>query len=109
MKEPIDGLALSNAVRPGVVGWAKTLAREVGAKRITVNTIAPGRIATDRLKQFYEASGRTPDEEIAHIPLGRFGAPDEIARVVCFLVSDDASYVTGAVIPVDGGMTRSLL
>jgi 3-oxoacyl-[acyl-carrier protein] reductase len=109
VREPIDGLALSNAVRPGVIGWAKTLAREVGPKRITVNTIAPGRIDTDRLAQLYAAGGRSRDHDVAQIPLRRFGNPAEIARVVCFLASDQASYVTGAVIPVDGGLTRSLL
>jgi 3-oxoacyl-[acyl-carrier protein] reductase len=109
VREPIDGLALSNAVRPGVIGWAKTLAREVGPKGITVNTIAPGRIDTDRLAQLYAAGGRSRDHEVAQIPLRRFGSPAEIACVVCFLASDQASYVTGAVIPVDGGLTRSLL
>jgi 3-oxoacyl-[acyl-carrier protein] reductase len=109
VREPIDGLALSNAVRPGVIGWAKTLAREVGAKAITVNTIAPGRIDTDRLAQLYAAGGRSREQDEAQIPLRRLGSPAEIARVVCFLASDQASYVTGAVIPVDGGLTRSLL
>src|SRR5712691_7162619 len=109
VREPIDGLALSNAVRPGVVGWAKTLAREVGPKGITVNTIAPGRIDTDRLAGLYAAGGRSRDQAEAQIPLRRFGSPAEIAHVVCFLASDQASYVTGAVIPVDGGLTRSLL
>jgi 3-oxoacyl-[acyl-carrier protein] reductase len=99
VREPIDNLALSNAIRPGVIGWAKTLAREVGPKKITVNTIAPGRIETARLLA----------EDVESIPLRRFGQPDEIANVVCFLASDAASYVTGAVVPVDGGMTRSLL
>jgi 3-oxoacyl-[acyl-carrier protein] reductase len=109
VREPIDGLALSNAVRPGVVGWAKTLAREVGPKGITVNTIAPGRIDTDRLAEVYAAGGRSREQDIGQIPLGRLGSPAEIAQVVCFLASDQASYVTGAVIPVDGGLTRSLL
>ncbi len=109
VREPIDGLALSNAVRPGVIGWAKTLSHEVGRKRITVNTIAPGRIETERLTQFYASGRRSRDEDMAQISLGRFGDPEEVARVVCFLASDDASYVTGAVIPVDGGLTRSLL
>ena len=109
VKEPIDGLALSNAVRPGVVGWAKTLAREVGPAGITVNTIAPGRIDTDRLAQLYGTNPQAREQAEAEIPLGRFGRPDEIARVVCFLASDHASYVTGAVVPVDGGLTRSLL
>jgi 3-oxoacyl-[acyl-carrier protein] reductase len=107
VREPIDGLALSNAVRPGVVGWAKTMARELGPKGITVNTIAPGRIDTERLAQMYSGGGR--DQAESEIPLGRLGRPEEVARVVCFLASDHASYVTGAVIPVDGGLTRSLL
>ena len=109
VREPIDGLALSNAVRPGVVGWAKTLAREVGLKGITVNTIAPGRIDTGRLAEAYAGSSSARQQAEAQIPLGRFGTPGEIARVVCFLASDQASYVTGAVVPVDGGLTRSLL
>jgi 3-oxoacyl-[acyl-carrier protein] reductase len=107
VREPIDNLALSNAVRPGVVGWAKTLAREVGPKKITVNTIAPGRIETERLAEAFQGQPRT--EDIEAIPLRRFGQPREVAQVVCFLASDSASYVTGTVIPVDGGLTRSLL
>jgi 3-oxoacyl-[acyl-carrier protein] reductase len=107
VREPIDNLALSNAVRPGVVGWAKTLAREIGQKKITVNTIAPGRIETERLAEAYQGRPRT--EDIEAIPLRRFGQPHEVAQVVCFLASDAASYVTGTVIPVDGGLTRSLL
>jgi 3-oxoacyl-[acyl-carrier protein] reductase len=107
MREPIDNLALSNAVRPGVVGWAKTLAREIGPKKITVNTIAPGRIETERLAEAFQGRPRT--EDIEAIPLRRFGQPREVAQVVCFLASDAASYVTGTVIPVDGGLTRSLL
>jgi 3-oxoacyl-[acyl-carrier protein] reductase len=98
VREPIDNLALSNSIRPGVVGWAKTLAREIGPKQITVNTIAPGRIDTARL-----TVGDTES-----IPLKRFGQPREVADVVCFLASEAASYVTGTVIPVDGGLTRSL-
>jgi 3-oxoacyl-[acyl-carrier protein] reductase len=104
VREPADALALSNAVRPGVVGWAKTLAREVGGDGITVNTIAPGRIDTERLREAF------PNEEaIGLIPTGRIGRPQEVADVVTFLASDQASYVTGTVIPVDGGLTRSLL
>jgi 3-oxoacyl-[acyl-carrier protein] reductase len=109
VREPIDGLVLSNAVRPGVVGWAKTLAREVGPRGITVNTVAPGRIDTERLREVYEHGDRTPEEDTEQIPLRRIGSPEEIASVVCFLASDGASYVTGTVIPVDGGLTRGLL
>jgi 3-oxoacyl-[acyl-carrier protein] reductase len=103
VRSPLDDLALSNVVRPGVVGWMKTLAREVGAKGITVNTIAPGRINTERLHHAVGAG------DLSQIPLGRIGEPTEIAAVICFLASDHAGYVTGAVIPVDGGLTRNLL
>jgi len=99
VREPIDNLALSNSVRPGVIGWAKTLAREIGPDGVTVNSIAPGRIETARLLA----------RDAEDIPLRRVGQPKEIGDVICFLASDRASYVTGAVIPVDGGMTRLLL
>jgi 3-oxoacyl-[acyl-carrier protein] reductase len=107
VREPIENLALSNAIRPGVVGWAKTLGREVGPKKITVNTIAPGRIETARLAEAFQGKPRAKDME--KIPLRRFGQAREVADVVCFLASDAASYVSCAVIPVDGGLTRSLL
>ncbi|MBA2475447.1 MAG: SDR family oxidoreductase [Actinobacteria bacterium] len=107
VREPIDGLALSNAVRPGVIGWAKTLAREVGPAGITVNSIAPGRIDTERLAEVYPDG--PSESDLAPIPLRRLGTPAEIGDVVCFLASDRAAYVTGAVIPVDGGLTRGLL
>lgn len=107
VREPADNLALSNAVRPGVVGWAKTLSREIGPEGITVNTIAPGRIDTERLKEIYPDG--PSEEDLKPIPLRRLGRPDEIAAVVCFLASDAGSYVTGTVIPVDGGLTRGLL
>ncbi len=101
VRAPLDNLALSNAIRPGVVGWMKTLAREVGPKGITVNTIAPGQIDTERL--------RAVGGDASRVPLGRLGGPAEIAAVACFLASDRAGYVTGAVVPVDGGLTRNLL
>jgi 3-oxoacyl-[acyl-carrier protein] reductase len=107
VREPTDNLVLSNAVRPAVIGWAKTLARELGPKGITVNSIAPGRIDTERIREVYP-DGPTEDD-LKTIPLRRLGTPREIADVVCFLASDRASYVTGTVIPVDGGLTRGLL
>jgi 3-oxoacyl-[acyl-carrier protein] reductase len=107
VREPIPNLALSNAVRPGLVGWLKTLARELGPDGVTVNVVAPGRIDTERLREVYD-DGPTEDD-LATIPLRRIGEPREMAEVICFLASERASYVTGAVLPVDGGLTRSLL
>jgi 3-oxoacyl-[acyl-carrier protein] reductase len=107
VKEPIDNLALSNAVRPGLVGWLATLARELGPSGVTVNAIAPGRIDTERLREVYP-DGPT-EADVAGIPLRRVGVPREIGDVVCFLASEQAGYVTGATIAVDGGLTRGLL
>jgi 3-oxoacyl-[acyl-carrier protein] reductase len=107
VREPIPNLALSNAVRPGLVGWLKTLAREVGPEGITVNAIAPGRIDTERLREVYPEG--PSEDDLASIALGRIGEPREVAEVVCFLASDRASYLTGLLLPVDGGLTRSLL
>jgi 3-oxoacyl-[acyl-carrier protein] reductase len=107
VREPIERLALSNAVRPGVIGWAKTLAGEVAPQGITVNSIAPGRIDTERLREVYP-DGPT-EQDLAAIPLRRLGTPREIGDVVCFLASDRAAYVTGTLIAVDGGLTRGLL
>ena len=108
VREPLANLALSNAVRPGVVGWLKTLARELGPDGITVNTIAPGRIDSDRLRSVYGDSG-PPSSDLENVPVRRLGTPAEIAAAAAFLASDRAGYVTGAVIPVDGGLTRGLL
>jgi 3-oxoacyl-[acyl-carrier protein] reductase len=107
VREPADNLALSNAVRPGVVGWAKTLARELGPDGVTVNSIAPGRIDTDRMREVYPDG--PSERDLVTIPARRLGTPREVGDVVCFLASDRASYVSGAVIPVDGALTRSLL
>ena len=107
VREPADNLALSNAVRPGVIGWANTLAREIGADGITVNSIAPGQIDTERLAERYPDG--PSENDLKPIPLRRLGRPEEIASVVTFLASDAASYVTGTTIPVDGGLTRFIL
>jgi 3-oxoacyl-[acyl-carrier protein] reductase len=107
VREPTEHLALSNIVRPAVTGWAKSLARELGPHGITVNCVAPGRIATARLDQLYPG-GASP-EDLAEIPLGRWGTPREFGDVVCFLASERARYVTGVTLPVDGGLGRFLL
>ena len=104
VKEPLPNLALSNAIRPGVAGWLRTLARELGPDAVTVNTIAPGRIDTERLRSLYP-DGLT-ERDLESIPLRRPGTPAEIANVVCFLASDRAAYVTGTVLAVDGGFSR---
>ena len=107
VKEPTDNLALSNAVRPGVIGWAKSLSRELGPGGITVNSIAPGRIDTERIREVYPDGPSEADLEA--IPLRRLGTPREVGDVVAFLCSERASYVTGTVVPVDGGLVRGLL
>jgi 3-oxoacyl-[acyl-carrier protein] reductase len=106
VREPIDNLALSNAVRPGVWGYLKTLSRELARDGITVNAVAPGRIETARLTDLY--AGEPPRSELESIPLGRFGTPRELGDVVCFLASKRASYLNGTLIPVDGGLSKSL-
>jgi 3-oxoacyl-[acyl-carrier protein] reductase len=106
VREPIDSLALSNSVRPGIVGWAKSLARELGPKGITVNCIAPGRIDTDRIREVYPEGPSEAD--LATIPLRRLGTTREIGDVAAFLCSDRASYVSGTVLLVDGALTRGL-
>lgn len=115
VKQPAQGLALSNAVRAATTGFAKTLAGEVGALGITVNCVLPGQIATDRLRSL---SGAPPDagpdhpafaEMAQQIPVGRVGSPEEFAAVVTFLCSARASFVNGASLQVDGGFYRGLL
>ena len=117
VKQPVDGLMLSNMARTGVIGFAKTLATELAPDKILVNNVCPGIIFTDRIKQLAtvraEESGITYDQALenmtANIPLGRIGDPEEFANLVVFLASEKSSYITGTTIQVDGGMVRSLL
>jgi 3-oxoacyl-[acyl-carrier protein] reductase len=107
VKEPTEHLALSNTIRPGVTGYAKSLARELGPQGVTVNCVAPGRIDTARLAQLYpDGPG---EEDMKAIALGRWGTPQEFGDVACFLASDRARYITGTTVVVDGGLTRGLL
>jgi 3-oxoacyl-[acyl-carrier protein] reductase len=113
---PIPNLALSNALRLSLVGWSKTLAREVAADGVTVNVVIPGRIATRRVRALDEArasrEGTTievaKDAAIAAIPAGRYGDPDEFAAAVAFLAGEPASYITGSMLRVDGGQIPSI-
>ena len=104
--EPTRHLALSNMLRPALTGWLKTLSAEIGGRRVTVNCVAPGRIATARLDELYP--GGPSQESLAEIPVGRWGEPSELGDVVCFLASARASYVTGQTIAVDGGLQKAL-
>jgi 3-oxoacyl-[acyl-carrier protein] reductase len=116
IKEPIPGLLLSNTFRTGIVGMTKTLAIELAKDNILINTVAPGRIATDRVAFLDEVNAEKQgitksemEEKMKNtIPLGRYGKPEEFAKVVTFLVSDANSYMTGSSFLVDGGMVKSI-
>ena len=112
VKQPVDGLLLSNAVRPGVAGLVKTLSGDLGKDNILINAVCPGRIMTDRFLGGAKQAGLPVDEYVAKastdIPLGRVGTPEEFANVVVFLASERASYVTGVSIQVDGGVVKGI-
>jgi 3-oxoacyl-[acyl-carrier protein] reductase len=106
-REPIPGLNLSNSHRMAAVGFLKTLAREVAADGITVNTVATGRFATERLASNYGSIEAAEAAAERDVPAGRLGRPEEYGDLVAFLCSERAAYITGAVIPIDGGMLHS--
>lgn len=117
VKQPIDGLLLSNTVRAGLTGWAKTVSNEVAAQGVTVNNVAPGYTLTERQDELAEvrgrAAGKTKQEVIEswalQAPIRRMAQPGEIAAAVAFLASERASYITGVTLAVDGGWVKSLL
>jgi 3-oxoacyl-[acyl-carrier protein] reductase len=117
VKQPIDGLMLSNSLRAAVTGFARTLANEVARFNITVNNIMPGFTRTDRMeelaRQTSERTGAPMSDAFARwereIPIGRLAEPREFAALAAFLASERASYITGSSIAVDGGWIRSLL
>ncbi|MDQ0320907.1 3-oxoacyl-[acyl-carrier protein] reductase [Pararhizobium capsulatum DSM 1112] len=117
IREPIPGLTASNALRSAVAGWMKTLATEVAPDGVTVNMLLPGRLATDRTLSFDRmdaaAEGLSYDAVAARsqadIPIGRYGTPAEFGAAAAFLASVQAGYITGVAIPIDGGLSRSML
>jgi len=117
VKQPIDGLLLSNTVRAGLTGWAKTLSNEVAAEGVTVNNVAPGYTLTERQDELAEVRGKAAGKSKQEIidawaqqaPIGRMAKPEEIAAAVAFLASARASYITGVTLQVDGGWVKGLL
>jgi len=116
VKQPIDGLGVSNTIRGAVANWSKTLANELGAFGITVNNVLPGFTATDRLEDIISNASKklnkTEEEAAAFmksiVPAKRFAQPEEVAYAIAFLASPAASYINGINVPVDGGRTKSL-
>lgn len=107
--QPLPGLILSSTARAGVLGFAKALSDEVAKDGITVNSVCPGFIDTERVKDLARARPEMIKQRMAETPLGRIGTPEELAAAVVFLASERASYITGAVLQVDGGFRRAIL
>jgi 3-oxoacyl-[acyl-carrier protein] reductase len=108
VREPLDGLVLSNAHRSGALAAFKTLARRLAPTGVTVNTVLAGRIGTDRLTRIYGSAEAAREAAERDVPAARLGTPEEFAAAAVFLCSEPASYVTGVALPVDGGLLRSL-
>ncbi len=111
VRAPLSNLAISNGLRPGLAMAAKTLADELGPRDIRVNGLLPGRVGTDRVEELDASTGDAASARaraITTIPLGRYGEPAEFAAAAAFLLSPTSSYVTGVMLPVDGGMLRAL-
>jgi 3-oxoacyl-[acyl-carrier protein] reductase len=114
--QPIPNLGMSNALRPAIIGWGKSVSNEVAKHGVTVNAIAPGRIQTDRVDQIDKGAASRQNksqdqvraEAMGRIPAGRYGTPEEFAATALFLASDQASFITGSTIRVDGGQISSV-
>jgi 3-oxoacyl-[acyl-carrier protein] reductase len=116
-KQPVEGLFLSNVIRPAVLGLAKCQSQELAEDNILVNAVCPGYFLTDRVKKLVEEKARSEkkkadrvlEEMTAQIPLGRMGDPEELANLVVFLASEKSSYMTGSMLSIDGGMLKGIL
>ena len=117
VKQPIPGLLLSNTIRPAVIGFTKSLARELAEYQVTVNSVCPGYFATDRLKELINSKAQATQGQadeiekklISEIPLGRMGHPEEFGQLVAFLASEQAGYITGTAVQIDGGYVKGLM
>ena len=117
VKQSIDGLLLSNTMRPGVIGFSKSVSRELAREGITINSVLPGRFRTERTAQLARVRAdreRIPIESVLQdrlqgIPAGRLGEPEELGALIAFLCSQQAGYITGTTVTIDGGMTRAIL
>ena len=110
VRSPLPGLAISNGLRPGLAMVAKTLSDELGPRGVRVNGLLPGRVGTERVAELDESTGdadAAKAKALAQIPLGRYGEPEEFGRAAAFVLSPAASFVTGVMLPVDGGMLRT--
>lgn len=116
VKQTIDGLLLSNAMRPGVIGFSKSVSREMAVDGITINSVLPGRIRTERTAEIARQRAEKENipleqvlqERLRDIPAGRLGEPEEVAALVAFLCSQQAAFITGTTLTIDGGMTRAV-